>query len=220
MINGKVNIQEPAEGSVWVAVENRDGRYLISRGTMLFLSIVQPITLTTDRLLLRMFQPEDLNAFAAMNADEAVMRHYPAPLDRNQSQKFMDSIMDHWEQNGFGLFATTDRSSGELLGYTGLKVPQFEAFFTPCVEIGWRFKKESWGNGYATEAAAACLDVGFFKIGLKQIVSFTTAQNQKSEQVMIRLGMKRIGEFENPRVPPGHPLRPHILYAIDRPSTK
>lgn len=175
------------------------------------------IALTTERLHLRQFRPEDLDSFARMNADTEVMRHYPAPLTRSQSQEFMDTIALHWAHHGFGLFAVTDKRSGEFLGYTGLKVPQFEAFFTPCVEIGWRFAREAWGKGLATEAAKACLEFGFNSNGLSRIVSFTTIQNLKSEQVMVRLGMQRIGTFDNPRVAPDHPLRPHVLYAIDRP---
>ncbi|MFM7329759.1 MAG: GNAT family N-acetyltransferase [Bacteroidota bacterium] len=177
---------------------------------------MQPITLTTERLHLRQFCADDLDDFAGMNADPEVMRFYPAPLSRQQSNDFLDTNAQHWLRHGFGLFAVTDRESCSFLGYTGLKVPQFEAFFTPCVEIGWRFTTASWGKGYATEAARACLEFGFTTIGLSQIASFTTIRNVRSEQVMIRLGMHRIGDFENPRVEPGHPLRPHVLYAIDR----
>jgi RimJ/RimL family protein N-acetyltransferase len=183
----------------------------------LTLDPMNSISLRTERLMLRRFGDQDLEVFAQMNSNPEVMKYYPAVLDRPQSDAFMQSITQHWEQHGFGLFAITLVNDGRLIGYTGLKIPSFQAWFTPCVEIGWRFMPETWGKGYATEAAHACLDFGFTTIGLNRIVSFTTIQNLRSERVMERLGMKRVGHFENPRVPEGHPLRPHVLYAIDNP---
>ena len=174
------------------------------------------ISLKSERLVLRQFNESDRKAFAEMNGNPEVMRFYPATLNQLQSGEFLDAILQHWKEHGFGLFAVTPTSSNKLIGYTGLKIPSFQAWFTPCVEIGWRFIPEAWGNGYATEAARACLEFGFTNIGLKRIVSFTTIANDKSEKVMERIGMKRIGTFDNPRVPENHPLRPHVLYAIDR----
>jgi RimJ/RimL family protein N-acetyltransferase len=104
------------------------------------------------------------------------------------------------------------------MGFTGLSVPGFEAPFTPAVEVGWRLARWAWGNGYATEAATAALDFGFSRAALDEVVSFTSFQNIRSQAVMQRLGMTRdpTDDFEPPRIPPGHRLRPHVLYRISR----
>ena len=85
---------------------------------------------------------------------------------------------------------------------------------TPCVEIGWRLAVAHWGQGYATEGAAAVLKFGIETLGLPEIVSFTSASNHRSRAVMERLGMRRdsADDFEHPGLPEGHPLRSHVLY--------
>jgi RimJ/RimL family protein N-acetyltransferase len=76
---------------------------------------------------------------------------------------------------------------------------------------------EHWGHGYATEAARLALGHGFAALALAEIVSFTSATNQRSRAVMERLGMRRDpkDDFDRPALPEGHPLRPHVLYRID-----
>ncbi len=107
-------------------------------------------------------------------------------------------------------------TDGAFLGVTGLSRPSFEAPFTPAVEVGWRFAREAWGHGYATEAAKAAVEFGFETLGLREIVSFTVPANERSWRVMERLGMKRdpVDDFEHPRLPEGHPLRRHFLYRL------
>jgi hypothetical protein len=104
--------------------------------------------------------------------------------------------------------------------FTGLSVPPFEAHFTPCVEIAWRLARDYWGFGYATEAAGAARDYGFAHQGLNQIVSFTVPGNQRSRNVMERIGMTRSpdDDFQHPLLPQSHPLRLHVLYRIARPA--
>jgi RimJ/RimL family protein N-acetyltransferase len=87
----------------------------------------------------------------------------------------------------------------------GLLVHTFDADFTPCVEIGWRLAFEHWGKGYATEAGRLAIGFGFEESG-DEIVSFTVPANSRSIAVMERLGMTHAGEFEHPRLPPGHRL--------------
>jgi RimJ/RimL family protein N-acetyltransferase len=88
----------------------------------------------------------------------------------------------------------------------------------PCVEIGWRLARSHWGHGYATEAARAWLAHGFETLGLPEIVAFTDPANHRSLAVMRRLGMRPdpSRDFEHPAMPPGHPLRPHRLFALTR----
>ena len=168
--------------------------------------------LKTDRLILRRWRDGDRDAFAAMNADPLVMQFFPSALTRDQSDAMILRIEKHFESHGFGLFAAEIRSTGEFAGFIGLAIPGFEAFFTPCVEIGWRLGVAYWNQGLATEGARAVLAFAFTQAGLKEIVSFTTRGNLPSRRVMEKLGMLHAGDFDHPSLPEGHPLRPHVLY--------
>ena len=172
----------------------------------------------TERLLLRGWGDEHREPFAAMNADPQVMRHFPSTLDRAASDAMIDKMIVHWNEHGFGLWAVERRDDQRFLGLTGIWRPLFHAHFTPAVEVGWRLAREAWGNGYATEAAAAALDFGFETIGLDEIVSFTAPANERSWRVMERLGMTRdpADDFDHPRLPEGHPLQRHVLYRLRR----
>jgi RimJ/RimL family protein N-acetyltransferase len=94
--------------------------------------------LKTERLLLRQWQDSDYEPFAAMNADPAVMEHFPAPMTREASDGLIDRIKLSMEERGFGLWALEVLDTGRFIGFTGLSVPSFEAHFMPAVEIGWR----------------------------------------------------------------------------------
>jgi len=172
--------------------------------------------LSTPRLTLRRWRPADLEPFAALNADPAVMEYFPHPLSRPQSDDLVDSIEASFERHGFGPWALKVAASGEFIGFTGLAVPSFEAHFTPAVEVGWRLARPAWGQGYATEAAQAALAFGFDSVGLDEVVSLAVVGNRRSRAVMERLGMRRdpADDFEHPSVVEGHPLAAHVLYRI------
>ena len=174
--------------------------------------------LTTDRLPLRQWRDSDREPFAALNADPAVMEHFPALQTREQSDALIDRNIPELDGRGWGLWAMEVKDTGEFIGFTGLNVPTFEAPFLPGVEIGWRMAKGAWGNGYATEAARAALAYGFGPAGLDEIVSFTATPNLPSQRVMQRIGMVHdgAGDFDHPRVEQGHRLQRHVLYRISR----
>lgn len=175
-------------------------------------------SLSTERLLLRRWRDEDRKAFARINADPRVMEFFPGVLSRDESDARIDRIEAHFEQRGFGLWAVEVPGVTALAGFIGLAVPQFEAAFTPCVEIGWRLAAECWNRGYASEGALAALEFGFGPLGLKEIVSFTVPENVRSRRVMEKIGMTHCVEedFDHPLLPEGHPLRRHVLYRIRR----
>jgi RimJ/RimL family protein N-acetyltransferase len=175
---------------------------------------------STERLLLRQWRDEDREPFAAMNADPEVMRHFPAPLTRAESDAFVDGVSGQLADHGWGLWALQDATTGTFLGFTGLAVPRFEAAFTPAVEVGWRLRRDAWGHGYASEAARAALAVGFGDLGLDEIVSFTSVGNVRSRAVMARIGMTHdpADDFDHPALAEGHPLRRHVLYRLRRPA--
>jgi RimJ/RimL family protein N-acetyltransferase len=174
--------------------------------------------LQTRRLLLRPWRESDLEPFAALNADPAVMEHFAKPLDRSESDAFVARIRAHFAREGFGFWAVEVPGVAPLVGLVGLARPAFEAHFTPCVEVGWRLAREHWGEGYATEAARASIRFGFEQLGLDEIVSFTVPANVRSRAVMERIGMTRSADddFDHPALPEGHRLRRHVLYRIRR----
>lgn len=166
----------------------------------------------TKRLLMRRWRDEDRPLFAAMNADPVVMEHFPAPLTREESDAFVDRIENHFAEHGYGLWVLEDDTG--FLGFTGLNWATFDAPFNPSLEVGWRLKRDAWGKGYATEAAIESVRRG---LAIEpRITSFTALTNQRSWRVMERIGMRRDSEFDHPRVPEGHPVRPHVLYVADR----
>ncbi len=177
-----------------------------------------PNVIETSRLRLRDWTDGDLPAFAAMNADPRVMEYLPQVLTGAQSDELGNRIRENLQRRGFGLWAVEIIGGEPFIGFVGLSVPNFQARFTPCVEVGWRLAHGHWGNGYATEAGATAIQFGFENAGLEKIVSFTTAGNARSRRVMERLGMSHspADDFEHPGLPADHPLLPHVLYTLSR----
>jgi len=170
------------------------------------------IFIETPRLILRQWQLSDHEPYIALNQDADVMEFFPATSTRDETLAQIGRFTDHIEQYGYGFFAVERKDNHEFIGFTGLSHPRFESYFTPCVEIGWRLSKANWNHGFATEAAKACLEYGFDTLGLDEIYSFTSVHNVRSEQVMIKIGMVKQGEFEHPSIAEGHFLRRHVLY--------
>jgi RimJ/RimL family protein N-acetyltransferase len=167
-------------------------------------------------LRLRRWRPEDLEPFAALNADPAVMEHFTSTLSREETAAGVDWIEKHFEEHGYGLWAVEVPGRAPFIGFIGLAVPAFETSFTPCVEIGWRLARPWWGQGLATEGARASLAYAFERLELQEIVSFTVPGNVRSRHVMEKLGMRYSEDFEHPRIETGHPLRRHVLYRLSR----
>jgi RimJ/RimL family protein N-acetyltransferase len=168
--------------------------------------------LSTERLVLRQWRDSDLELFAELNADPEVMRHFPAPMARGESDSFAQMVSETIERQGWGLWAVGVTAGPDYIGFVGLNTARFEAPFTPAVEVGWRLAREHWGHGYATEAARAAIAFGFDELNLDEIVSFSAPANERSRRVMERLGMTHDprDDFDHPRVPAR--LNPHVLY--------
>lgn len=169
--------------------------------------------LRTERLVLRQWRDSDREPWAALNADPLVLEFFPSTLTREESDHWLTVNHDRIEQHGWGLWAVEVVGGPPFVGFVGLAVPDFDASFTPCVEVGWRLARDHWGKGYAPEAARAALDFGFDELELDQIVSFTAVGNAKSRRVMEKVGMTESLEFDHPRLP-GHPLERHVLYRL------
>jgi ribosomal-protein-alanine N-acetyltransferase len=185
--------------------------------------------LRTPRLLLRAWRESDLEPFAAMNADPAVMRWFPAPLDRAESDAMVERMEAVHDRLGFGLWAVevlgSVRGAAPFVGFVGLSAPRFELpveHADPCIEVGWRLARPWWGLGIATEAATESLRFAFDEAGLPEVLSWTVPPNLASQAVMQRLGMRYSGVFEHPLAEPGDWWSTHVLYRTtvdDRPRT-
>jgi RimJ/RimL family protein N-acetyltransferase len=181
-----------------------------------------PGEIRTKRLCLRRWRSEDHAPFAALNADPRVMEHLPAPLSREESDARALRIEAHFDQHGFGLWAVEISGVVPFAGFIGLSIPQFDAPFTPCVEIGWRLAAEFWGQGYATEGARAAATFGFETLQLEEILSYTVPVNARSRRVMEKLGMthQSSDDFDHPLLPAGHRLSRHVLHRLKRPAMR
>lgn len=178
-------------------------------------AVAPAIELETPRLRLRQWRESDREPFAAMNADPSVMAYFAAVQSRAASDASIDAWRSQFASRGWSNWAVELQTSGQFIGFVGLSVPRRTLPFTPCVEIGWRLAREHWGKGYATEAARAALQLGFERLALPEIVSFTAVVNRRSRAVMERIGMcDARQDFEHPAFPDGHPLRLHCLYRI------
>jgi len=178
-------------------------------------AVIPAIEIYTDRLRLRQWRESDREPFAAMNTDPAVMEFFPALQTRAASDASIDAWRAQFADRGWSNWAVELLQTGEFIGFVGLSVPRRILPFSPCVEVGWRLALRHWGHGFATEAARAALRMGFERLHLPEVVSFTAVGNLRSRAVMERIGMHdALEDFEHPGVPEGHSLRLHCLYRI------
>jgi RimJ/RimL family protein N-acetyltransferase len=152
------------------------------------------IIVETPRLVLRPWQPNDGDAYAAMFADPEVSRYVflrGAP-QREQIAELSDGYVRQWQANGFGPFAAIDKTTGAWIGQIGLNHlawwPERDK-----VEVGWELGRAWWGRGLASEGGTAALRYGFRQRGLSRIISVTVAGNEASRRVMTKVGLRYQG---------------------------
>lgn len=148
------------------------------------------ITVETSRLRLRCWCVSDRARFAALHADPDVMHDQGGPLGRSESDQKLDRYIAAHQQYGFGRWAV-EALEGDFLGYVGVMPCRGQHPLGPHDEIGWRLNRSAWGYGYATEAATAALADVFSRVGLPEVISYTTADNHRSQSVMTRLNLRR-----------------------------
>jgi RimJ/RimL family protein N-acetyltransferase len=148
----------------------------------------------TPRLLLRPFRLRDLQAYAAMCADQEVMRHIGAggPVERDVAWRHMALFLGSWALLGHGMWALERRSDGVLIGRAGFLDPEG----WPGCELGWLLARDAWGHGYAFEAARAALAFGRRELGLRDVISLIRPDNTRSLALAERLGARSTGPIE------------------------
>jgi RimJ/RimL family protein N-acetyltransferase len=152
------------------------------------------ILIETERLLLRMFTKDDLDAYASMCADAEVMRYVGAgnALSRADAWRHLAMFLGTWQLRGYGNFAVQDKASGQMIGRVGYFHPEG----WPGIEMGWALARPFWGRGLATEAARACLQQGFSQFGFTHVLVFIQPEHQRSIKVAERLGARQEGTIE------------------------
>jgi len=170
----------------------------------------------TPRLILRPWRDEDVDPWVAMNLDLRVMEFFPKVYNRAQCESRAAALRAALDRDGYGEFIVEVKDSSAVAGTMVLMDAPLDAPFAPAKEIGWRFAFDSWGKGYATEAAIAALDFAFTTLGWDEIIAVTSVLNVRSQRVMERIGMTRdpSGDFDSDRIPDGHRLKRHVLYRI------
>jgi len=164
--------------------------------------------LETERLTLRVFQPEDIEEFAPLEADPEVMRFYPSgPRPREWAERGVGYFIRRQEQHGFSLWSVIHRADARFIGYCGL-VPQM-IDGREEVEVGYKFAHAYWGWGLATEAACAVRDWGFAHLDVPRFVSIIDPGNAASVRVAEKNGMC----YEKDIIYDGKTCR---LYSIER----
>ena len=140
----------------------------------------------TQRLLLREFQIEDAKHLFQMNEDWDCVKYTGDVAFKNieEAENFIKNY-NYYSKYGFGRWAVLDKITGEFLGWCGLKYGEELNEY----DLGFRFLKKHWGNGYATEASELCLNIGFGKFNISEIVGRVMPDNIASIRVLEKLGM-------------------------------
>lgn len=176
------------------------------------------LPIVTERLILRTWRPEDREPFAAMNADPEVMRFFPETLTEAETDAAIARFERYFAETGITFFAVEEQATGRFIGTIGMRHAPANLPVAPVIEIGWRLGKDVWGKGIATEGARAVVRTAFVDLGFPRVLAFTTPPNTPSRRVMEKVGLLREAEldFDHPDLPPEHPMRRHVVYAVDR----
>ena len=174
-----------------------------------------PVSLETDRLILRQWIPSDVPDFRKMGRCDEVMKYFPKKLSEEESDHLASKLSSLIAERGWGLWAVEEKASKRFTGFTGLHYTPDDLPFSPALEIGYRFSKDYWGKGFATEAASRVLDFAFRELKVEEIVSFTSVTNVPSQRVMERIGLiNSKSNFLHPKIPNTSPLQEHVLYTL------
>jgi len=172
--------------------------------------------LETDRLILRKFDVSDYDALGTILGDTVVMESsVDGPLSEHQIKMWLEHQLEVYKlDNGFGVLAVVERVTTKLIGYCGL-------FYFPNIdgnseiEIGYRFSQNSWGSGYATEAACVVRNYAFASLNVQRLIALIEPVNTRSIRVAEKLGMV----FEKKVLLENYDY-PDYLYLIENPDNK
>jgi RimJ/RimL family protein N-acetyltransferase len=154
----------------------------------------QAPVLTTDRLILRMPEAQDFDAWAAFAADQETMRYIGGVQARSVAWRGMCSVTGAWAIRGFSMFSIVERETGRWVGRMGPWQPEG----WPGTEVGWALARDTWGKGYATEGAIACMDYAFDVLGWDEAIHTIEPDNAASQAVARKLGSTILRQAQMP----------------------
>ena len=169
---------------------------------------------TSERLGFRNWLQEDVQEMIAINADAEVMAYFPSIQDPQQTIAFIERMQNQFHDMGYCYYAVDRLDNDVFIGFIGLSWQTYQAAFTPCVDIGWRLKKDAWNQGFAKEGAKRCLTNAFNELNIETVYAVAPIVNIKSEHIMHALGMKKVGEFDHPLLEMDKRLKKCVLYII------
>jgi RimJ/RimL family protein N-acetyltransferase len=141
----------------------------------------------TSRLTLRKFNTEDVDELAEILSDPQVMKFSSkGPFSKEDTSNFIAWSIESYDKNGYGQWAVIERETGALIGLCGLS--ETDVNDESEVEIGYRIAQDRWGNGFASEAAAAALHLGFEKYRLASIIAIVSTEHAASIRVAEKIG--------------------------------
>jgi RimJ/RimL family protein N-acetyltransferase len=169
--------------------------------------------LETERLSIRPFQDNDLPVIHRILSKPEVMYAWEHGFSMEETRKWLNTQQTRYQTNGTGEQAVFLKSTGTLIGAAGLLENEIDG--KQVKEIGYLLDDSVWGNGYATEAAKAFVDLAFHKMGVDKLYVTIRPNNLPSIKVVERLGFKKIGEYT--KVYNGIEM-PHLIYILEKKS--
>lgn len=168
------------------------------------------IIMETDRLYLRQLEMNDLDELVTILADPESMKYYPQPFSREKVQQWIEWNLDNYRQYQHGLWAVILKDGALFLGDCGITLQEIDGERLP--ELGYHIKKQYWNQGYATEAAKACMKYAFEELKLQRLYTYTKVDNLPSRKVAEKNGMRFVKEFKKTFM--GVTMT-EVLYCID-----
>lgn len=147
----------------------------------------------TPRLLLRELEQSDFADLCSLLQDQDVMYAYEHAFDTQEVVQWLQTQLQRYKKDGFGLWAVILKQTGMFIGQAGITIQELPTGYEP--EIGYLLKKEYWHCGYATEAARGCMEYAFSVLALDRICCIIRDNNLPSQRVAMRCGMVQKGRF-------------------------
>ena len=167
------------------------------------------LRLETERLILRPPQAVDLQPYLEFSADEAVMSHLGGVQPPSVAWRSFCALSGAWQLFGVSMFSVIEKSTGQWVGRLG----PWQPLDWPGTEVGWSIRRQSWGLGYAPEAATAAINWAFASLGWEEVIHTIAPDNVNSKTVAAKLGstLMRIDEL-----PPPHAGKPVEVWGQSR----
>jgi ribosomal-protein-alanine N-acetyltransferase len=156
------------------------------------------ITLVTERLILRELLPTDAERLFELDSNPEVHKYLGNnPITAiEQAREVIANIRLQYVENGIGRWAVIEKSSGNFIGWSGLKfIKEYENNHINFYDVGYRLMPKYWGKGYATESAKAAIEYGFTKLNLNEIIGTANVDNIKSRRALEKCGLVYVEQF-------------------------